>query len=355
MKLFLAFGLVCISLYAQTSDISPRTLQGAAYLTTAAGGGGQSMWSGVTTDFASNVTQYAPYGGGGATSTTETVVSTKASGAATITNLHVNIAVAVGASATLTVTLRSAAADQALTCTTASGGTTCDDATHSTSVANLALLDWKLVSSGSVTAGTPNVKISYSVGGPTSATIQVNSPISGDGSSGTPISCTTCMIAVSPGGGISRTVGSQTFTTSELSGDVTTSASNATTLLAKYKTRGIPFSIGDPAASVALTSGSTTTDYITVPFACTINAYNLVIDTGTVTVKFWKIASGTAIPTSANSINTSGVGIATGTAIHQTVLTDFTTRAVSANDIIAMNVTAVGSAHYLQGVLECGQ
>lgn len=118
--------------------------------------------------------------------------------------------------------------------------------------------------------------------------------------------------------------------------------------------RGIPFTIGTPGGS-ALTVASTTTDYITVPFACTIAGYNLLIDAGTITVKFWKIATGTAIPTSSNSISTSGVGISSGTAIHSTTVSDFTTTTVTANDIMAMNVTAVATAAYVQGVLQCNQ
>jgi hypothetical protein len=120
------------------------------------------------------------------------------------------------------------------------------------------------------------------------------------------------------------------------------------------KIRGLSFSIGDPAGS-GLTVASTTTDYMTVPFACTISAYNLLIDAGTITVKFWKVGTGTAIPTVSNSINTSGVSISSGTAIHSTTLTDFTTTTVTANDIIAMNVTAVSTAKFANGVLECDQ
>lgn len=116
--------------------------------------------------------------------------------------------------------------------------------------------------------------------------------------------------------------------------------------------RALSFTIGDPAGS-ALTSGATTTDYVTIPFACTLNAWNLVIDAGTITVKFWKVATGTAIPTSSNSINTSGVAISTGTAIHSTTMTDFTSTTVSANDIMAMNVTTVATAKYVNAVLEC--
>lgn len=118
--------------------------------------------------------------------------------------------------------------------------------------------------------------------------------------------------------------------------------------------RGIPFSIGDPGGS-ALTAASTTTDYITVPIACSISGYNLLIDAGTITVKFWKVATGTAIPTAGNSISTSGVGISSGTAIHSTTVSDFTTTAVAPNDILAMNVTAVATAKYVSGVLQCDQ
>lgn len=119
--------------------------------------------------------------------------------------------------------------------------------------------------------------------------------------------------------------------------------------------RAISFTIGDPSNSTALTSGSTTTDYVTVPFGCSIAAFNVLIDTGTITVKFWKIATGTAIPTSSDSINTSGVSISSGTAIHSTTLSDFTNTTVAANDILAMNVPTVSGAHYVNGVLQCNE
>ena len=119
-----------------------------------------------------------------------------------------------------------------------------------------------------------------------------------------------------------------------------------------YKVRGIPFTIGDPGGST-LTVASTTTDYFFVPVACTIAGYRLAIDAGTITVQFWKVASGTAIPTSGNSISTSGVGISSGTAIESTTVTDFTTTTVTAGDIMAMNVTAVATAKYVTGLLTC--
>jgi len=125
------------------------------------------------------------------------------------------------------------------------------------------------------------------------------------------------------------------------------------TAATQHVNHGLVFTIGDPGNTSALTAASTTTSYLTVPFACTINAYNLAIDAGTITVKWWKVATGTAIPTSGNSINTSGVGISSGTAIHSTTLSDFTTTTVSANDIMAMNVTVVATAKAVNGVLSC--
>lgn len=117
---------------------------------------------------------------------------------------------------------------------------------------------------------------------------------------------------------------------------------------------GIAFTILN-SAGLSVGLGTTSTTYLTVPFACNIKAYNLLIDTGTITVKFWKVATGTAIPTSTNSINTSGVSISSGTAIHSTTLSDFTTTAVSANDIMAMNITAVSGTPptFVNGVLQC--
>jgi hypothetical protein len=127
-------------------------------------------------------------------------------------------------------------------------------------------------------------------------------------------------------------------------------------LPATTKARGISFSIGDPGNSGALTVASTTTSYVTVPFACTISASTVMIDAGTITVKFWKVATGTAIPTVSNVISTSGLSISSGTALHTANATDFgANTAVAANDMIAMNVTAVATAKFVNGVLQCDQ
>ena len=120
---------------------------------------------------------------------------------------------------------------------------------------------------------------------------------------------------------------------------------------AAFKTRGLVFTLGDPAGS-ALTAG---TDYLTVPFACTISAYNLAIDAADATfrVKFWKVATGTAIPTAGNSISTSGVGVPSATAVHSTTVTDFTTLSVAANDIIAMDLATANTIKYVTATLQC--
>ena len=42
--------------------------------------------------------------------------------------------------------------------------------------------------------------------------------------------------------------------------------------------------------------------YFTIPYACTISAWNITVNAGTVTFDIWKVASGTAVPTVANTI-----------------------------------------------------
>jgi len=205
--------------------------------------------------------------------------------------------------------------------------------------------------------------------------------------------CPTCLVAtVNPSAGLLRVAGStQTATGAELSGDATTSGSNAVTVVkvngntpgntctnqfersidtsargtcasiaqadlpATTRARGIPFTLGDPTNSAALTTSYTA--YVTVPFACTISAYNLLVDATdtTLRVKFWKVATGTAIPTVSNSISTSGLGVPSATAVHSTTVSDFTTTTVTANDIMAMNVSVANTAKMVQGTLQCDQ
>jgi len=95
------------------------------------------------------------------------------------------------------------------------------------------------------------------------------------------------------------------------------------------------------------------TAYFTVPHACTIAAWNITVNAGTGTFDIWKVATGTAIPTSANSITASAKpAISTGTAIHSTTLTGWTT-SMSANDVVAINLKTVATATYASLVVEC--
>ncbi len=79
----------------------------------------------------------------------------------------------------------------------------------------------------------------------------------------------------------------------------------------------------------------------TTRYPGTITGFIISADQGTATLKVWKKATGTAIPTIADVINTSGVSLATGTHIDSTTVTDFTTTTVSVGDQFMAQVTAV--------------
>jgi len=132
-------------------------------------------------------------------------------------------------------------------------------------------------------------------------------------------------------------------------GNLTCAALAAADLPSNQKIRS--FSGSFDGGGIALTTGKTV--YTTIPYACTISAYNILADTGTATIKFWRLATGTAIPTVANTISTSGVALSSGTAIHSTTVSDFTSTAIAANDIVAINLFAVASATFINVVIQC--
>ena len=101
----------------------------------------------------------------------------------------------------------------------------------------------------------------------------------------------------------------------------------------------------------ALTTGKRK-GYVTVPSKGTITGWSIGVDTGTCTVKVWKVGTGTAVPTIANVINTNGVAISSGTYVRSTTVTDFTSTAVAAGDILAFDLTAVASATEMTFELE---
>ncbi len=87
-----------------------------------------------------------------------------------------------------------------------------------------------------------------------------------------------------------------------------------------------------------------TNDTIITPWTCpysgTITGYSISANTGTCTLKTWKKANGTAIPTIADVISTSGVSLSTGTHIRSSTVSDFTTTTVTAGDMFMAQVTA---------------
>ena len=121
---------------------------------------------------------------------------------------------------------------------------------------------------------------------------------------------------------------------------------------AGVKTRQFGTTFGDTGGS-ALASGSVV--YFTVGYACTIAAWNISVDAGTATIDVWKIATGTAIPTVTNTITASALpAISTGTSIHSTTLSGWTT-SVTANDIFGIQMKTVATAKFLEFDIQCNQ
>lgn len=125
-------------------------------------------------------------------------------------------------------------------------------------------------------------------------------------------------------------------------------------------THGLAFSIGQPGGSQLTTASISPT--LGLPFACTIgnpsgSKYTLALgegDSGTVTVAFWKVSGGTAIPTSANSISTSGLTLSSGSQLQSSTFSDFTTTTINQNDIMTMAIVAIsGSVSSVTAVLPC--
>lgn len=152
---------------------------------------------------------------------------------------------------------------------------------------------------------------------------------SGGGGSGTVTS-----VSINPTNGVQGTVTNPT-TTPQINVSLTDNA----------RIKGIGTTWGDTTLTVNLTASSIV--YATCPFAGTITAWNICADAGTCTIDIWKIASGTAVPTVANTITASALpALATGTAIHSTTLTGWTT-AVAANDIFAFQLKTVSGAKFI--------
>lgn len=127
-------------------------------------GGGMFNYSGTSLTALTAGTYFVPIGGGTPPSGTEANVSVKSPSATTVTNLQVSSSVAIGAGNTIAVTLRDASSSQSVTCTiSGASATTCQDLTHSFNVAQNDIIDWQVVTTGTVTV-TPTLNISANNG-----------------------------------------------------------------------------------------------------------------------------------------------------------------------------------------------
>ncbi len=171
-----------------------------------------------------------------------------------------------------------------------------------------------------------------------------------------------------------NTAGDVVLSQAELSGDATTSGSNAVTVVkingititgtpstgyvptatssSAATWQAVPAAVHGPGGTFASSDGVTpvaagVTSYFTVPYSCTINSWNITVSpSGTATVDVWKnaVGSGTAIPTVADTITASATpAISTGTKVHSTTLTGWNT-AVVANDTFGINLKTVGGS-----------
>lgn len=121
------------------------------------GGGGIVTYSGPALTFITG-TQFFPIGGGGVSSTTETNVDVESPSAVTVTNFYVQLSAAVGAGNSVAFTWRKNAADTPLTCTiSGASATTCNDTTHSATLAQADLVDIKAVGTGTIVASVTTV------------------------------------------------------------------------------------------------------------------------------------------------------------------------------------------------------
>ena len=141
-----------------------------------------------------------------------------------------------------------------------------------------------------------------------------------------------------------------------------TSAGNTTLTAAKLELNAFSFGVPDSSRARGFgarfpsptAAASDVFIFPDLPYACTISATSIAVDTGTCTFKVWRKANGTAIPTSSDSINTSGISISSGTRVRSTTVSDFTDITLDAHDVPAIAITAVtGSPGWCAVFVEC--
>lgn len=246
-------GLLGVNSGAAPTEVavgSGLSLSGGTLTASASAGGGTFNYSdnGVTVTAG---TYFTPIGGGGIPQATEANVQVKAPSALTVNNLQVGISADPGSGQTLAVTMRKAGSDQTLTCTvTGTGGGTaisCQDLTHSISVAQNDLIDWKVVTTGTYVA-TPTITITANSGttnnGVTGSAVNGN-VVKGTGSASvgdSGVVAANLVVASSPGAGIAHFAGStQTVTSSAIvAADITSATITGTQIASSLALAGSP-------------------------------------------------------------------------------------------------------------------
>lgn len=143
------------------------------------------------------------------------------------------------------------------------------------------------------------------------------------------------------GNGTNYVASTETYAAPGTSGNVMTSdGTNWTSSAVSTNYRVGGFTAHFSRGGVAIQTNDTIITPWTCPYSGTITGYSISADTGTCTLKTWKKANGTAIPTIADVISTSGVSLATGTHIRSSTVSDFTTTTVTAGDMFMAQVTA---------------
>ena len=182
---------------------------------------------------------------------------------------------------------------------------------------------------------------------------------------GNAATCPTCVtsaasltnnaVVVGGGGQGSATIPADTTTTHALYATAAGPAFRATTaadIPSTLRVHGFGYTFS---STSALTAGLTA--WSTIPVACAISAWTIhVFPADTATVDVWMAASGTSDPTVSNTITASAIpAITTGTTLHSTTLTGWTT-SVPANANYAINLKAVGgTATTVTLLVECDQ
>ena len=183
----------------------------------------------------------------------------------------------------------------------------------------------------------------------TTGTQQRTQPAMGDISGTLGLAAGGTNVDLSTAGGAVNTTGAQVLH-ENASHVISSSAIAAADIPSGLRARGVGMSFNGGGSAIALNSIS----YIAaVPFAGTISAWDLCVDTGTATVDVFKIATGTGLPTA--SITASATpAIASNNCLHSATLTGWTT-SIAAGDRLAFEVTAISAAKNISIVLEVDQ